>query len=618
MLRTGRNLLCLVVSALLAACDVGDPGQPPSISGTVLGGQAPIVGATVQLKAAGQPPYSARVLASTTTDANGNFDLGTGTCSPSDLLYLTATGGNPGAGANSAISLMTLVGPCAKAGRAYTINELTTVAAAYSANRFIGPAGCVDCAGGAPADVGNISGSAPGLPNAFGTAPRLVDPGLGTLSNLPDATACNAASPPVNCTTSRRLGSLANALAACVNTSGPTSSQCVQLFNCSVAGASAASTTACNLPAGATAPTETLSALLSIARNPVTVAKAGVYYTATRNVVFSPSLTSAPSDWAVSRTLTGVGLNSPMAVAVDAQGNVWVANQSSMSKFGPDGIALSPGNGFTGGGINSAFEMAIDPAGNVWTTDLGNYLSEFSPSGTPLSPSGGYTGCVNLPGGIAFDGSGNAWVASSNNNVLCEFANSGSPVGAGFSGGGLFSPDRLAITATGVVWISDDSGTLSAFNSNGSAISPSGGYSGGGLSGPEGVAVDPAGNIWAANHNSGTLAKFSASGTALSGTGFTGGGLNSPIAIAIDAAGTVWTGNGASSAISEHSPTGSAISPSSGFTSDGVNGARGIAIDPSGNVWAAGYQSNTLMELIGAATPTRTPLVSILSEGFAP
>jgi streptogramin lyase len=615
-------VLASVLAASLAGCGDADHGTSASLSGQVLGGQAPIVGSTVQLMAAGTPPAPATVLASTTTDTSGNFHLGAPSCaSPDQQLYLTATGGNPGAGTNTAINLLTIVGPCSSALRSYTVNELTTVAAAYGANRFIGPTGCVDCAASSPADVDNISGSSPGLPNALSTAAQLVDPGTGTLV-LPDAGAC-ASSPPVNCTTSRKLGSLANALAACVNTSGPTSSQCVQLFNCSVAGASAASTTACNLPAGATAPSETLSALLSIARNPVTVAKAGIYYTATRNVVFSPSLTSAPSDWAVSRTLAGGGLSGPESVAVDAQGNVWVANYvgNSLSKFGPDGIPLSPGTGYSGGGIGHPVGLAIDASGNVWTgNETGSTLSEFSSSGAAISPAGGYVGGgLNVPQALAFDTAGDAWTSDYNGNQLSEFTGSGSAIGSGFSGGGLNGPFGLAISRAGAVWVSDyGNNALSAFSTAGVAISPAGGYTGGGLSSPLGIAVDPDGNIWIANQSGSSLSKFSASGTALSGTGFTGGGLSGPFFLAVDAAGNAWAANQGTNSVSEHSSAGSALSPSSGFGSDGASSLRGVAIDASGNVWASGFNSATITELIGAAAPTRTPLVDTLSKGFEP
>jgi streptogramin lyase len=622
---TMRNLSLLMLASLLGACDNPDSTSTSSLSGTVLGGQAPIVGSAVQLMAVGTPPAPATVLASATTDANGNFHLGPPNCvSPDQQLYLTATGGNPGGGANSAINLLTIVGPCGDALRSYTINELTTVAAVYSANHFIGPTGCVDCAAGSPADVDNISGSSPGLPNAFSTAPRLVDPARGTLAALPDATSCGASPPAINCTTSRKLGSLANALAACVNTSGPTSSQCVQLFNCSVPGASAASTTACNIPAGTTAPTDTLSALLSIARNPVTVAKAGIYYTATRNVVFSPAASSAPADWTLSRTLTGGGLNAPAGIAIDAQGFVWAADLSgnSLSKFGPDGVALS-GSGYTGGGLNSPYAVAVDPNGNIWVSNdvgpaSGASLSEFGSNGVPITSSSGYTGGgLADPTGIAFDTAGNAWVGNGGASNLSEFTASGNPVGSGYSGSGASDPLAVAISSTGNIWFDNSSNVLGEFNSAGAPI-PVNGYPVSGLTTAVGVAIDPNDNVWVASFNN-TLFKVSDSGTVLSGpSGFTGGGMNGSRWLAIDASGNVWVSSSGGGVISEFNSSGTALSPSSGFSSDGAVGGFGIAVDASGNVWSSNTNSNSLTELIGAAAPTRTPLVSTLSMGFQP
>ena len=89
------------------------------IQGKVYGGQQPLVGASIQLYAAGTTgdASSALPLLSTAviTDGGGRFSInGDYTCpSASSLVYLTATGGDPGLGrANNASSLMSALGPC--------------------------------------------------------------------------------------------------------------------------------------------------------------------------------------------------------------------------------------------------------------------------------------------------------------------------------------------------------------------------------------------------------------------------------------------------------------------------------------------------------------------------
>src|SRR6202000_3355254 len=88
----------------------------PALSGTVQAGSRPVAGASVFLYTAGTSGYASASsqIASTTTDANGNFTVPAGyTCSsPASQTYLVATGGKVGnnADANPNLSLMTALG----------------------------------------------------------------------------------------------------------------------------------------------------------------------------------------------------------------------------------------------------------------------------------------------------------------------------------------------------------------------------------------------------------------------------------------------------------------------------------------------------------------------------
>jgi len=96
------------------------------------------------------------------------------------------------------------------------------------------------------------------------------------------------------------------------------------------------------------------------------------------------------------------------------------------------------------------------------------------------------------------------------------------------------------------------------------------------------------------------------------------GGLSSPTFVAIDGGNNVWlTNNGNSYALSEFAHSGTAITNSTGYQSGNLNTASWIAIDASGDVWVPNQRGNSVTELIGAATPTVTPL-SALQPGVRP
>src|SRR5271165_4315313 len=137
-----------------------------SIKGQVLGGGAPIAKSTVTLwEASADAP---KQLAQTKTNDDGRFEVRAKGAHSDAILYLVATGGVPKAGKasgdNPAIALLAVVGSNPPA--SVTINELTTVASAFTNARFINGDG--------------ISGNPLGLKIAAGNVPNLVDPATGT------------------------------------------------------------------------------------------------------------------------------------------------------------------------------------------------------------------------------------------------------------------------------------------------------------------------------------------------------------------------------------------------------------------------------------------------------
>jgi len=291
------------------------PTGQSSYTGRVMGGQQPIAGSTIQLYAvntttlrgASTPLIAATVL----TDSGGNFSItGDYTCPTNALVYLTATGGNSGGGSNADISEIAALGACSALSSSTFIllNEVVTVASTYALAPFMADYAHI----GAPATSLN------GITNAFANVNNLVSIAYGSSPGA--AAPTNAAIP------STELNTLANIIAACIN------------------GASTCSTLFSNaLPlSGSPTPSDTVSALLNIARNPGANVST-LFGLQVAQAPFQPSLTSAPADFTVSIKLTGNSLSSPYGLAIDGSGNAWVTNETgaSISEFSPTGTALA-------------------------------------------------------------------------------------------------------------------------------------------------------------------------------------------------------------------------------------------------------------------------------------
>lgn len=296
---------CLLSSAalLLSGCGATASFSPTPSASTaaasrtlrVMGGQQPVTGARIQLftvGTAGDGSSAINILQSTVTSSDGsgignsNANVGNSgnalpagaftisnlySCpSQSALVYITATGGNAGSGTNSGIAEMAAIGPCGLLSTTtnLNINELTTVAALAALQPY---ATSLTAIGSASTDAQNLQ-------NAFALANELASTNTGTTPGL------NAA--PGTTIPSTTLSALANAVASCVNSSGGTAGDntpCGNLYH---------------LTTASTAPTDTFTALLHVFQNPTQNA-AALFNLGSASAPFQPSLSSAPSTWAI-------------------------------------------------------------------------------------------------------------------------------------------------------------------------------------------------------------------------------------------------------------------------------------------------------------------------------
>ena len=339
--------LCLLVTIALSGCSSGplNPGTTPlgnsHASGSVHGGQQPVVGASIQLYTvgtAGDGSTATPLLTSpVTSDATGSFSItGLYSCSGATQVYLVATGGNPGLSTtNPDIALMAALGPCSSLTPStfITINELTTAAAVSALAPYMSSI----------SRIGSSISDAAGLASAFTLANQLVNTATGTSpgANLPTGFTVP----------SDQLNTLADILAVCVNSTGGTAgdgSLCGSLFSL---------TTVSPSPA----PTNTIAAMLSLANNP-TLNTAALYSLAPPTPPFQPTLSSPPGNFAVVTTSPSGGLQSGSASITFPDtpvGTTSLARTVNIANAGSSYVTISAGIA----GLNSGDFSVLNSCG---------------------------------------------------------------------------------------------------------------------------------------------------------------------------------------------------------------------------------------------------------------
>jgi streptogramin lyase len=241
----------------------------------------------------------------------------------------------------------------------------------------------------------------------------------------------------------------------------------------------------------------------------------------------------------------------------------------SVTVLSSTGQLISGPTGFTAGGIAYPIAIAIDTNSTVWVTDSHNAsVTLLSSTGQPLSgPTGYQWPQLAYSYGIAIDANHNGWAASNEDDTITKI----SPDGSQFTNYACCrGPAAVAIDQRGFVWVTNYLGdSISQLASDGTVISP--GYSDGlaSISHPQGIAIDGSGHVWVTNILGSSITELAGSAT------------NSP---------------------------GQILSPTAGWARDaGLNYAYSVAIDASGNLWVVNKTTNILTEIIGLATPVKTP-----------
>jgi len=428
------------------------------IKGLVHGGQNPISYASLQVYQAGTtgygtgatplipsgsyfaggasgcvPSQTQTCYSGVVTDGGGNFNItGDYSCTLGKELYITATGGNPGAGTNNASVLMAGIGLCDNLANVQDllINEVTTVGTVWALAPFMNDSYSASTQTGY-VNIGTSSTNTTGLQQAFADINTLVNYVTG--SSPGPAPGSQATVPAGTTVPSQEIYALADVLAACVNTTG--SGSCTSLFGYTTV--------------NSVAPTDTVGAALNMATNPSASGNAtNILQLGAAQAPFATSFTAA-NDLTLAVTYTGSGINTPSALAVDGSGNIWIANAggNSVTELAHNGtpVGNSP---FTAGSISAPTALAIDTSGDVWIANGNSTLTELSSAGANMNSSPFSGGGLNGPVSIAFDGLGNAWIANYTGNSVSEFSSTGtaiSPATTGYTATGLSNPIGVAV-----------------------------------------------------------------------------------------------------------------------------------------------------------------------------
>jgi uncharacterized protein (TIGR03437 family) len=334
-------------------------------------------------------------------------------------------------------------------------------------------------------------------------------------------------------------------------------------------------------------------------------------------------------------------LNFPMGIATDAAGNVFVADRdaSVVRKIAANGtittVAGSGTPGFAGDGgaatsaqINGPFGVAVDAAGNLYIADTGNeVVRKVSPDGTMSTVAGTGTrgdlgdggaarnAWLNGPEAVAVDAAGNLYIADTFNGRIRRVGTDGTiTTAAGVGSTGIYSgdggpaknagislPTDVAVDRAGNLYIADFGNSKIRVVTNGVITTVAGRTNGvppidgeeavnARLEGPTGVTVDRSGAIYFVEAGIG------------SGTGLARGDFK---VWKVSTAGVLTTlaGNGIPNFSNDGTPA----------TAVQLNGPTGVAVSRLGVI----YISDTQNQRVRAMSTGGATLITLAGNGVA-
>lgn len=303
--------------------------------------------------------------------------------------------------------------------------------------------------------------------------------------------------------------------------------------------------------------------------------------------------------------------------------------------------------------FNAPTALALDATGNIYVADYGNNLirkisttgiiSTVAGNGSQGSLNGkGTASSFNGPTGLAVDAAGDIFVADNNNNEIREISAAGlvTTVAGSDSIGAVdgigsaayfFGPTGIAIDASGNLLVTDagnnlvrkvtPAGTVSTIAGNGTPGSTDGALLSASFNNPTGIAISTSGNIYIADMLNSTIREINigislvstlAGGldttASINGTG-TAASFYFPNSLAVDASGNVYVSENINNVIRKITPggvvttfagSGKAGQADSTGVKASFNGPTGLAVDAAGNVYVADTYNNVIRKITPA------------------
>jgi sugar lactone lactonase YvrE len=364
---------------------------------------------------------------------------------------------------------------------------------------------------------------------------------------------------------------------------------------------------------------------------------------------------------------TGALFNAPAGITVDSANNLYVADTSNntIRKITATGTVTTLAglagrtSSVDGSGTVARFEdpyaLAVDAAGNVYVADATDHsIRKIANDGTTttLAGKGGSFGSTDGTGtaarfhgplGIAVDSTGTVYVADTGNELIRKVGADGTVTTitgtesngtkAHFSG-----PYGITVDGAGNIYVIESTGALRKITAGGTVTTLAGATGSNGLvdgtgtaarfSVPFDIAVDGAGNLYVSDHGNHAVRKITAAGvvTTLAGSGSMGNtdatgtaaSFKFPSGIAADSAGNVYLADTDNQVIRKITPAGAVTTIAGGSigSANGVGTAalfynpKDVAVDSSGNLYIADRGNHTIrkgtLQSGTGTTPTTT------------
>jgi hypothetical protein len=361
-----------------------------------------------------------------------------------------------------------------------------------------------------PTTIGAAAGTVTFTDNDPGSTQTVSLTGTGTSGPIPSLSPSSVAfgNVTVNTTSGATAVTLSNSASAgatltgiSVAITGTNASQFAQTNNCSSTLAPGASCTI-NVTFSPTA-VASASATLSVSDNyttsPQTSSLTGSGIAIVPAITWNPSSLTGYTGAAIGSGVLDASASTAGTMAYTATPNGGSATSITASSVLTTATTYTltanftpTSNLYTTNSANKTYTVVVQ---HVWVVNTSGSLGGLDDGGnayTSSPASGGGTGA-------AVDSSGNIWTINASGTSLAKFSKTGTLVSSSYTGGGLSSATSLAVDGSGQIWVANGNGSLSLFNSSGTAQSPSTGLAPGTTSSPSGIAIDNAGSLWVAN-----------------------------------------------------------------------------------------------------------------------